>query len=112
MSRANTSGVTDVPGHGHEGTALEPELTGFDRRVLKALDQWTSDRRVFGPDAEPLEYRTAWQIAERLREFDVATVVRVLNGLERFQYVTTNGRWDHRKAWVAIPWARERDTDA
>jgi hypothetical protein len=87
-----------------EGT-LEPVLTKFDRQILAALDQWTKDRSIL---EEPLEWRTVWDVAERVREYDGALVRRVLDGLVSLRYATAEG-WDHRRAYVATPWAREVD---
>lgn len=87
----------------NDTAVLDPTLTKFDQRVLAALDQWTTDRST--PDT-PLDWRNVWQVSERLREYDVAMVRRVLDGLVQLGYATAGG-WDHRRVWVATPWRRE-----
>jgi hypothetical protein len=86
--------------------ALSPTLTRYDERVLAALDQWTDDKRPFGDT--PLDWRNVWQVAERLREYDVATVRRTLDGLAHLGYAMARD-WDHRRRWVAVPWLARPD---
>jgi hypothetical protein len=73
--------------------ALEPELTAFDKRVLGALADAVG--RV--------KWLSAWQVAERIHEDNVALVRRTVNGLVRFGYAIGGGgspvslwtrRWD------------------
>jgi len=89
---------------GHDGAdVLEPALTKWDKRVLAALDEWSEHHDY----SRPLDWRTVWNVAERLREYDVVLVRRTLDGLERLGYVMANG-WDHRRAYVGTPWKRQR----
>lgn len=73
-------------------TALEPELTAFDKRVLAALPVWG--------DTWP-EMVTAWVVAERVGDDDVKLIRQVLDGLVRFGYATSEGlgRWKRWAAW-------------
>jgi hypothetical protein len=81
-------------------TALEPALSAYDKRVLAALDEWTMGR------AADLDWRTAWAVAERVQDDDVAGVRRILDGLERFGYVARRG-WGKKVEYVGCPWRRE-----
>lgn len=74
--------------------ALEPNLTAFDKRVLRALAPWPATYD------DPMELKNAWQVAEKLREYDVATVRGTLRGLERFHYAWSTG-WGHGQRWIA-----------
>ena len=79
--------------------ALEPELTKWDRRVLRALDVWTMGKRF-----DEIEALSTWQVAQKLDEEDVKYVRETLRGLHRFHYVIGfgSGLADRRKhRWVA-----------
>lgn len=84
--------------------ALEPKLTAFDRRVLEALDEcdWSMPRSSWDH-----EWRSPWQVAERLRHDDVAEVRRILRGLGALGYTVSTG-WGHRQVWLR----EERGTGA
>lgn len=99
------SGQKEERGEELDGV-FEPALIEFDRRVLKQLDQWYERRDC---RAEPLRWKTAWQVAEALLEEDVAFVRQTLEGLDRFGYVSTRWNGSRRRArtWVATPWFRE-----
>lgn len=88
-----------------EIAALAPTLTKFDRRVLATLDQWTEDRSTH---EEPLEWRDVWEVARRMRSYDVKAIREILDGLAGFGHVTASG-WDHRRAYVATPWRHGAD---
>lgn len=94
--------------------ALAPTPSAFDRRVLAALDQWPGDGvevrdgKLVGinQEGEPLEWRTVWQVAERVGEPDVRDIARVLDGLERFGHATARQAKRHGRrvrVWVATP---------
>jgi hypothetical protein len=81
--------------------ALEPELTAFDKRVLGALEPWPRDADAVGR----VKWLSAWQVAERINEDDVALVRRTLNGLVRFRHAITGG------GSPASMWTRRWDDD-
>jgi hypothetical protein len=83
--------------------ALEPKLTRYDQRVLSKLDQWTADRDT---REDSLRWMDLWEVGRTLTEHDLRELQRVLDGLERFGYVTASG-WGPQRRWIAAPWKRE-----
>lgn len=84
---------------------LEPKLTPWDRRVLSKLEVWPERYYALPEPREPLRWLDVWEIARRLRSYDVENVRRTLDGLVCFGYAADHG-WDHRKCWIATPWKR------
>lgn len=80
---------------------LEPVLTAFDKRVLAALNEWED-----GPRPAPLVFSNAWQVAERVREYDVGAVRDTLRGLTHLGYALSR-KFDYRQEWIASWRARE-----
>jgi hypothetical protein len=77
---------------------LEPQLTRFDVRVLGALAEWPKD--LAGTLIEGrIEFRSAWVVAERVREYDVRLVRDTLRGLVHLGYAE-NRRWGEREEWI------------
>lgn len=65
---------------------LEPIFTAFDKRVLTALDK--------------REFRNAWNVAERVGEYDAGAVRDTLRGLSYLGYAWSR-RFDKRQEWRA-----------
>jgi hypothetical protein len=82
---------------------LEPAPTKFDKRVLAALDPEPDYIKLGHRERE---WRNAWQIAELIREDDVALVRRTLRGLDHLGYCWSR-KYDWRQEWVATWRARE-----
>lgn len=83
--------------------ALEPTLTKFDRRVLEALDRGEYDDGCF----KPAVYRNAWQVAERVGEYDAGLVRDTLRGLAHLGYAYSRN-FDKRQAWARSGMEAER----
>ena len=81
-----------------EAAVLEPKLTNYDRRLIRACPQWPD-----GWPAIPKEEReriTAWGVAEKLHEYDVARVMQTLKALEEFGHIRSNGHYmPHKRIW-------------
>jgi hypothetical protein len=76
---------------------LEPELTRFDLRVLNALDDWPGDDDTLREGRLP--FKSAWQVAERIGEYDVTTVRDTLRGLVHLGYASDRS-WGTRQEWI------------
>lgn len=85
------------------GTALAPDLTPYDQRVLAALDQWHS---VDDRPPSTLDWRDLWDIARTLREHDLTILRGTLDGLAHLGHALARGH-DHNREWIATPWRQE-----
>jgi hypothetical protein len=57
---------------------LEPTLTAYDKKVLKALPDPDSDGACKGDGLD------IWDVGRELNETDLKELLRILNGLEHF----------------------------
>lgn len=86
---------------GSETAVLEPTLTRYDKRVLKALDFFDFGTGLRDLREHPLEWRDLWDIGRRLKERDLDALLATLRGLEHLHYVWSQ-HFDHKRVWTAI----------